>query len=359
MEHHESSTRIFSLLKELLEIPGPTGHEEAVRVWLRSNWRRHMSEWIEDRVGNIVCRVGGSGPKVLLQAHMDELGFVVRYITPQGFLMLDPAQGDRTTPAHNRFMIGHMAHVVGRYGVVAEGVFATATGHVMTKEQSEKTTLDYNDFFVDIGARSRWDAESKGVHVGAGVIWYAPTRRLGMRIVGKAMDDRMLLAIMTLLLDDLDRDKLNCELWFAATVQEENGIHGAHALSHLMPFDAAIALDVGLVGDIPTVKERDYPLQLGQGPTLVHKDRHVHYDKRLLWQLADVALIYHIPYQQGVYSQYGSDGIAFIDHGTPSVLIGVPTRYTHTVFEMVDERDIIATKSLLDAFVTHQGTLPE
>jgi endoglucanase len=355
-EMHDKSERIFQLLQELLEIPAPTGHEEPVRDWLRANWRDRVEEWIEDPVGNIACRVGGSGRRLLIQAHMDELGFVVRYITPQGFLVLDPGQGDRHASAHQRYMIGHMAQVVGRYGVVAEGVFATVTGHAATQAQSEKSYLGYNDFFVDIGARTRWEAESKGVYIGAGVIWYAPTRRLGARIVGKAMDDRMLLAIMTLLLDELDRDALNYELWFGATIQEENGVHGASALSHHMSFDLAIPLEVGLVGDIPTVGEREYPIQLGYGPTLVHKDRHIHYDKRLLWQLADVALLHHIPFQHGIYSKFGSDGIAFMDHGIPSALIGVPTRYTHSVFEMVDERDIISTVGLLNAFATHHST---
>ena len=87
------ATGLFNLLKELLEIPGPSGQEEAVRVWLRERWRGRMAEWHEDPVGNIVCRVGGSGPKLLVQAHMDEIGFVVRYITDKGFLMLDTAQG--------------------------------------------------------------------------------------------------------------------------------------------------------------------------------------------------------------------------------------------------------------------------
>lgn len=351
MSYHHNSDFILDLLKQLLEIPGPTGHEEAVREWLREKWRPLMAEWVEDDVGNIAARVGGTGPKLLIVAHMDEIGFVVRYITPDGFLILEPAQGDRHTSAQHRYMIGHTAQIIGRHGVVAEGVFATTSGHVVSQQQNEQASLSYNDFFVDIGAKTRAEVEAKGVHIGAGVIWYAPTRQLGTRFVGKAMDDRMLLAIMTLLLDELDINELRYELWFGATIQEENGIHGASSLSHCMKFDMALPLDVGLVGDIPTVKEQEYPLYLGGGPTLVHKDRHIHYDKQLLWKLADTAISHNIPFQHGVYGKYGSDGIAFIDHGTPSVLIGVPTRYTHTAFEMVEEADIVATVNLLQAFV--------
>ncbi|MFO7166966.1 MAG: M20/M25/M40 family metallo-hydrolase [Chloroflexota bacterium] len=346
------SDKIFPLLQELCALPGPTGQEEAVREWLRRRWAPRAAEWHEDAVGNLLCRIGGSGPRLLIQAHMDEIGFVVRYITSNGFLLLDTAQGPRRQSPDRRYMVGQVAQVVGRHGVVAEGVFGAATGHVLTPQQIDKAHIDYDDFFVDIGARSRAEAEQRGVHVGAGVIWSWPARRFGTRIAGKAMDDRALLAVMDLLLDELDPQALQYELWFAATIQEENGLHGARALAHQHRFDAMLALDVGLVGDVPTVQEKEYDARLGGGPTLVHKDSGVHYDKRLLWRLADTARAADVPFQHGVYANYGSDAIVFIDHGTPAVLVGVPCRYTHTAFEMIEESDIVATVALLKVFVT-------
>ena len=348
--HHDD--RIFPLLKELCEIAAPSGQEEAVRVWLREHWQGRVAEWREDGVGNILCRVGGKGPRLLIVAHMDEIGFVVRHVTEKGFILLDTAQGARRTSPDRRFMIGQQAQIVGRHGVVAEGIFATASGHTLTQPQMDKPHLDFNDFFVDIGATSRMEVEEQGVHVGAGVIWYAPTRRFATRIVGKAMDDRMLLAIMDMLLDDLTADELHYDLWFGATVQEEGGLHGAKALAHAERFDVVFALDVGLVGDVPTVAESEYATHLGGGPTLVHKDASIHYDRRLLWRVADVAKANGIPVQHGVYANYGSDGSAFSDHGSMALLIGTPTRYTHTATEMVEESDVIATTNLLRAFVT-------
>lgn len=355
MPHNPSDDRVLTLLRELCGIPGPTGHEEAVREWLRQRWQPRAAEWIEDPVGNVLCRIGGSGPRLLLQAHMDEIGFVVRYITPDGFLLLDTAQGPRGQSPDRRYMVGQLAQVIGRDGVVAEGVFAAATGHVVTTAQKDKAHIDFNDFFIDIGAISRADAEARGIHVGAAVIWHWPVRRFGTRLAGKAMDDRMLLAVMDLLLDALDVSQLQYELWFGATVQEENGLHGARALGRLERFDYAIALDVGLVGDTPATRDQEYNAHLGGGPTLVHKDAAINYDKRLLWKLADTAQRNDIPFEHGVFANFGSDAIAFFDSGIAAVLVAVPTRYTHSAFEMIEEHDLVATVDLLRAFVTTSG----
>lgn len=351
MNNHQSDA-VFQRIQELCALAGPTGHEEVVRAWLRDHWQPRTHDWREDAVGNVLCRVGGSGPRLLIQAHMDEIGFVVRYITPSGFLLLDTAQGPRRQSPDRRYMVGQVAQVVGREGVVAEGIFGAATGHVLTQPQMDKAHIDYDDFFVDIGASSRAEAEAHGVHVGAGVIWSWPARRFGSRIAGKAMDDRALLAVMDLLLDEIDHKALRYDLWFGATVQEENGLHGARAMASRERFDAMLALDVGLVGDIPTVHEKEYEARLGGGPTLVHKDAGAHYDKRLLWRLADAARAADVPFQHGIYANYGSDAIAFLDQGAPAVLIGIPCRYTHSAFEMIDERDVRATVDLLRAFVT-------
>jgi endoglucanase len=116
--------------------------------------------------------------------------------------------------------------------------------------------------------------------------------------------------------------------------------------------DLAIALDNGLVGDIPTVGEREMPTELGRGPTLVHKDAMTHYDYDLTWRLADLAEQHGIPFQHGVYERFGTDGGALIRQGIPTALVAPATRYTHSAFEMIDERDVDATFRLVMAFVT-------
>jgi endoglucanase len=340
----------FETLRALMEIPGPTGQEQQVMAWLRERWAPKAERVWTTKVGNLLAHIGGRGPILLLQAHADEIGFVVKSIDANGFLWLANAQAGVANPT-KRYPAGQPALVVGRRQTI-EGVFATATGHILNAHQRQKDALEFGDLFVDIGVASRVEAFERGVHVGAGVIWNPPVRRLGTRIYGKAIDDRVSLAIMTELLESIDLNDLRYDLYFAATVQEEIGLAGASSLRPDVDADLAIALDNGLVGDIPTVSERDMPTVLGGGPTLVHKDHYVHYDVNIIWKLADLAEQQGIPVQHAVYQQFGSDGAALIRQGIPAALLAPATRYTHSAFEMIDERDIDHTLALLAAFVT-------
>jgi tetrahedral aminopeptidase len=223
---------------------------------------------------------------------------------------------------------------------------------VLTEEQRAKKGLDYHEIWADIGVSSREEAEQKGIHPGARVIWNPPLRQMGTKIYGKAIDDRMLIALMTRLLERGIIQDLNCRLHFAVTVQEENGLIGANALFQDLKPDLAIALDVGLAGDIPAVSQTTMPTSLGAGPVLVHKDAATHYSRELIWDLVDTAEANDIPVQHAIFERFGSDGAQFIRHGIPASLLCPPTRYTHSPFEMVDEADLDATVELLAAFVT-------
>jgi endoglucanase len=337
----------FETLRELLSLPGPTGQEGAVIEWLERRWTSRARRAWRSRVGNLIAHIGGRGPRLLLQAHADEIGFVVRSIDPQGFLWLTTGQV-RGEPA-DRFPVGQPALVLGRWGPI-DGLFAVATGHIVPETQRGKA-VSYDDLFVDIGVSSRQEALQRGVHVGAGVIWNPPVRRLGTRIYGKAMDDRVALAAITLLIERVEPETFACDLYLAATVQEENGLLGASSLRQEVDVDYAIALEVGLVGDLPTVGERAMPTALGQGPQLVHKDASAHYDSRLTWRLAEIAEAAGLPVQHAVFERFGSDGAALIRQGIPTALVAVGTRYTHAAFEMIDERDLESTVELLSAVV--------
>ena len=341
---------VMETLFELMALPAPTGQEEPVLSWCRQRWRELGAEVTIQPVGNVLARVAGSGPRLLLQGHADEISFVVKSIDDRGFVWLADGQSGSRKP-HYRFPVGQPALILGR-GTPIPGVFATVTGHAIATLSPDRGQLDENDLFVDLGISSRADAEALGVHPGAGVIWNPAIQHLGPRFTGKAIDDRVAIALMTHLLEEVDRNALTYDLTVAATVQEEIGLIGALSLAGRNDFDLAIAIDNGPLGDYPGVDPRELPVALGDGPVVVYKDAWAHYDRRIINRLIAVAESNAIPLRQTIYQGFGSDGAALMRAGLPAALLGISTRYTHSPFEMGDERDVIAALELLRAFVT-------
>ena len=340
----------YDLMRELMEIPGPTGQESRVMDWLRERWSTPAQRVWTAKSGNLFAHLGGTGPTLLIEGHADEIGFVVRSVDPDGFIWLASGQVARSDIS-KRYPVGQPAMITTRNGLV-EGAFASTSGHILSEKQRAQGELEAFDIFVDIGVDSAQEVLDLGIHVGAGVIWNPVTRRYGNRVVGKAVDDRFALAIMTLLLDEVDRSRLAYDVYLCATVQEEIGLVGASSLRADVDADLAIALDNGPVGDIPTVDKRTLPTRLGGGPALVHKDGRAHYSQQIIWALADIAERCEIPVQHGVWEFFGSDGDALIQQGIPTALIGLSTRYTHSPFEMYDLRDFDNALRLVKEFVT-------
>ncbi len=351
---------MFELLKQLCEIPGPAGNEARVQRFLAERWRGRAREVRITDVGNLIAHVGGRGDGLLLVAHADEIGHVVKSITPDGFLAIAHGGRDLTgrPPLRGGLMtpLGQAELVVGDGDVLEEGIYTSVTGHITTPNQREQTRLEWNDLLVDIGATSRDDVLARGVRVGSRVIWNPPTRRKGPLMWGKAMDDRAPLLVLDQLLERVDPDRLQFDLWLGSSVMEEIGLVGAASINREIGSRYGVAIDVGPTGDYPLVDDRDVPVKLGGGPILVHKDT-MHYNRRIMRGLQAAAEAAGVPYQDAIYSQYGSDAGELMRQGTAAGLLCIPTRYTHSPHEMVHERDLEQTIALLEAFVTRP--LPE
>jgi endoglucanase len=355
--HHREVACVFELVKVLSELPGPTGHEDAVQDWVEQRWSTFAQEVRRTRVNNILARVGGAGPRLVLVAHADEICLMVKSVADDGFLHLWPYYADQVGRPPRWFTPVNQPALVLSSDATIPGVFAVASGHVVGGRNSQKDQVEWNDWFVDLGVRSREEVDALGIGPGARVIWNPPARRIGKNITGKAMDDRAALAIATVVGEKIaSRGDLAYEVWLASTVQEENGLLGAASLVDECGFDLAIALDVGLTGDIPGPDKRDFPSRLGAGPIVVYQDATCHYSRRLSDALIDCARSASIPIQRAVFQHYGSDGAALIRRGVETALLTYPTRYTHSPIETVDEGDLEQTAALLEAFV---GTPPE
>ena len=346
---------MFKRIKQLTEMVGPIGQEHAVLDFMQAEWAALGAVTRRSKTGNVLGRIAKPGAKkLLIAAHADELCYLVRSISHDGFLFLANGQGwGRSTDLRNAFTIGSRVKVLGRNGIIP-GVIGSAVGHLASIALHDLHELTWNDFWVDTGL-SRAELQARGVTPGTRIIWDAETVQWGDKVVGKALDDRVPLAVMSEMLRRVPPDKFAWDVTLACTVQEEIGTVGAaalaaHALASGEQFDAAIILEIGMAGDIPSVGELSMPLRLGYGPGLIHKDSLIHYDYALTKALEDCAAAHHIPIQHAVFGSFGSDGRAFTQADIPSAMMVFPARYTHSPFEMGHLRDIALMVDWLAAF---------
>lgn len=341
---------MFDLIKELTELAGPVGQEGIVLDHMEALWRAAGAEVSRTRIGNVIAHAGGQGPRLLLIAHGDELCYLVRAIDDEGFLYLANGQNwQRSAGLRNSFTIGQRVKILARKATLP-GVITTTTGHLASQALRELDELTWNDFWVDTGL-SRQELFDLGVTPGTRVIWDAQTVLHGRHVVGKALDDRVLLAVITEVMRRVPAGERACDLTLVCSVQEEIGLIGASALGAHQQYDAAIVLEIGMAGDIPGVSATDMPLRLGAGPALIHKDAMVHYDHALSARLEAVAAEAGIPIQHAVFGSFGSDGSALMRADIPAALVAFPARYTHTPFETGHLGDIEALVDWMCAVV--------
>jgi endoglucanase len=299
-------------------------------------------------VGNLFLHIPGPGPRVLLAAHADELSMIVRSITPDGFLRVLPGERDVFSFP---YFLGHRFRILADGGEVP-GILATTTGHALTPEQRDRTRLTWDDLFVDIGMTAE-EAAEHGIHVGTRMVWDPGIQRVGRLLVGKAMDDRLGVAVLVELSRRLAERKPRFDITLALTVQEEIGMVGASSLARDgRSYDVGFIIDNGLAGDIPTVAESHVPVRLGGGPALVHRDSSVHYSRRLIGELRAVAEKHEIPVQDVVLYHYSSDGAHLVRQGMETLLVAPPIRYSHSPFEAVDPCDVESAVRLFEAYLT-------
>ncbi len=343
----EEAECMEDLLRTLCELPGPTGQEDAVTGWVAGQWEGR-GEVTRTPVGNLFLHIPGPGPRVLLAAHADELSLIVRSVTEDGFLRVLPGERDVFSFP---YFIGQRFRILADGGPVP-GILATTTGHALTPEQRERTRLSWDDLFVDLGMTAE-EAAAHGIGIGTRMVWDPGISRVGRLLVGKAMDDRLGVAVLVELSRRLAERKPRFDVTLALTVQEEIGMVGAGSLARDgRTFDVGFIIDNGLAGDIPTVAEEHMPVRLGGGPALVHRDSSVHYSRRLIAELRAVAEKHDIPVQDVVLYHYSSDGAHLVRQGMETLLVAPPIRYSHSPFEAVDPRDVESAVRLFEAYLT-------
>ncbi len=301
-----------------------------------------MDELHTDAMGNVIGTIEGSSDyEVAVAAHMDEIGFMVRYVDDDGFVSLDALGGWDSRVLRAQRVTVHTDDED------LTGVIGSVPPHLLDGDEGEE---DVEDIYVDLGLPA--EEANERVSVGDIVTMEQTTKKVGDNVSGKALDDRICLFTM---LEAAKRiENPDATIHFCATVQEEIGLRGATALGVDVDPDLAVALDVTVANDFPAVKsERDYVTSLGDGTAIKLKDGSVVTTPKVHKRMRSVAEEENIPYQLEVLPSGGTDTAGFQNtYGAKPVgAISIPTRYLHTVTESANGDDVSATIDLLTAFL--------
>ncbi len=334
-------------LLPLLQLSGAPGREAQVITYMRDALSTLAGEVRVDPMGNVFAVKRGSrpGPRLMIAAHSDEIGLIVKSIEANGFIRFDKegGVGDNWLPAR-------LVNVAGRMGVV--GVKA---GHLSTeKERTE--VKKHTELYIDIGAKSKEEVLAMGVKPGAQVTFVSPPVFINDDIiVSKALDDRTGCAIMLALLQSLKGKDFAGELHCVVTVQEEIGLRGATVAAFEVAPDIAIALDTVPAGDTPDVNfTKELPVAIGEGPVLQITSggtggKGLVANSTVLSMLENSAKEAGVPYQLATFTGGNTDATAMHlqRSGIPSGAVTIPRRYSHSPVEFLDLRDAVAAHDLL------------
>lgn len=313
-------------IRALTECFGPSGHEAAVRELIRAEIPRGVETRV-DAMGSLIVRRAGKGRRVMLAAHMDEIGIAVTHIDQKGFLRFGPVGGVRLLP----LMGSRVAFANGTVGVIG-----------MEKMDDSSRIPPLEKFYIDVGARGPADCPVK---VGDTACFKRTCEFQGSRIVAKALDDRVGCAVLLQVMKETASSPHDVS--FVFTVQEEVGLRGATTAGFGVEPEIALAVDVTLTGDTPECAPM--AVALGAGPAIKIKDGGMLAHAGVKDWLIRTAEAGSLPYQREVLVAGTTDAAAIqvTRAGVPAGCVSIPTRYVHMPSEMVDITDVEGAVSLL------------
>ena len=329
---------VKELLRKLSNAHGVSGSEGNVYALIKKELKGHVDEIREDPMGNLIAIKHGNKFKVMLAAHMDEIGLMVKYIEEKGFIRFVALGGWYGPTLYNQRVILHGAN-----GPVI-GVIGGKPPHMMDDEERKKG-VKVDDLFIDIGTPVTIDREF--------------CELANSRVTGKAFDNR---AGVAMLIKTLQEVKSPLTIFGVFTVQEEVGLKGARTSAYSLDPDCAIATDVTIPGDHPGIEMKDAPVVMGKGPVITIVDssgRGLIANRKVVKWLKDAADSNSIPVQMEVGSGGTTDATAIhlTKGGIPSTTVSIPSRYIHSPVEVLDCQDIEAGVKILVAALKKKPVL--
>ena len=329
------------LLKKICELPGAPGHEQKVRELVSKELKSHVDKVEVDNIGNMTAFVKGKSPKakkIMIAAHMDEIGFMVTHIDKDGFLRFNTLGGfDPKTLTAQRVIVHGKKDLV--------GVMGCKPIHVMTAEERTKV-VPITDYFIDLGMPHK--EVIKYISVGNVVTRERELIEMGECVNCKSLDNRVSVFILIEALKQIK--KPNNHIYGVFTVQEEVGVRGAQAATMSINPDFGFGLDTTIAFDVPGAKEHEYITELGKGAAIKIMDSSAICDYRMVEYMKKTADKNKIKWQPEVLTGGGTDTSAlqrFVPGGSISGAISIPTRHIHQVIEMCNKHDIAGAIKLL------------
>jgi endoglucanase len=329
---------VKDLIRRLVEAWGPSGYEHQVRNLIQDEVKGLADDITIDPLGNLICRVGQGGTKVMVAAHMDEIGVMATFAEKQsGYLRFAGIGGlNNTTLLGNRVRFEN-----GTIGVIG------------AHDPWNTNRPDLNDFYIDVSDGN----SSNPVEPGSPAVFWREMEERGSRLIAKSMDDRISCAIAIEVMRQLGKRKNKAnEVYFAFTVQEEVGLRGARTAAYSIAPDVAVALDVTGTGD--EIKHRKMAVKLGGGAAVKLHDPGLVVPPAVRDWIIQRAEADKIPYQLELLTGGTTDAAAIqtAHAGVPSGCISTPCRFIHTVSETVDYNDVQACVNLLAGLLSHPAT---
>lgn len=331
------------LLKRLSNAHGVSGHEGSSRDILARELTGHVDEMRVDAFGNLIATKTGSGPSVMLSAHMDEVGLSAKYIDENGFIYFIGIGGwfDQT-------LLNQRVTLHGARGDVP-GVIGSKPPHILSDEEKKKP-IEMKDMFIDVGVANAEEAGGLGIMIGTPItIDRAFTPLANNLVTGKALDDRAGCAMM---IEAMKRTKASATVFAVGSAQEEVGLKGARTASFGLNPDVAIATETNIAGDHPGIEKKMAHLELGKGPSVTVVDGGgrglITPDSVLRW-IEETAEKAGITYQRDVSTGGTTDATAInlTRAGIPAGVVSVVTRYLHTPVEVLNLADLDAAAELI------------
>jgi len=327
-------------LKEICETPGAPGFEEPIRLRIVDQIQTSVDDYYTDNMGNLITvKKSPDNPekkKIMIAAHMDEIGFIVTHITKDGFLKFHTLGGfDPKTLTAQRVIVHGKKDLI--------GVMGTKPIHVMSPEELKKVPRS-SDYFIDLGMKKK--EVEKYVEIGNPVTREREFIEMGDCVNCKSIDNRISVYILMEALRKINNPPY--DVYGVFTVQEEMGMRGANVASHQINPDFAIALDTTIAFDVPGAQEHEKVTSLGDGAAIKIMDASVICDSRMVEFLKNTAAKNSIPWQPEVLTVGGTDTAMMQKtgkNGAISGAISIPTRHIHQVIEMAHKEDI---KSCID-----------